>query len=101
MAKKQTSAEKRHRQSVEHHARNQAVKTGCKTAAKKVIVALDKKDVSTAEAALKETIRKLDKAQSKGVLHRNTVARKKSRMQRKVNAAKAVSAGTGTAQAAA
>ena len=94
MAKKFTSAEKRHRQSEERRLRNKAVKSSVRTSAKKFVVLAQKTgrtptDVGAAEAALKDMIKKIDTAAQKGIIKKNTAARKKSRMQRLFNTIKA------------
>ena len=66
--------------------RNRSVKTGIKTSIKKFEVALDSKDPETALAAFKVAVQKLDKGVAKGVLHKNSAARKKSSLARKLNA---------------
>ena len=94
MAKKFSSAEKRHRQSEERRLRNKSVKSSVRTSAKKFVSLAQKpgrspSDVTDAEAALKDMIKKIDKAAQKGIIKKNTAARKKSRMQRLFNTIKA------------
>jgi len=94
LAKKQTSAEKRHRQSEERRLRNKAVKSSVRTSAKKFVVLAQKSvrspaEAGEAEAALKDMIKKIDTAAQKGIIKKNTAARKKSRMQRLFNSIKA------------
>ena len=64
--------------------RNKAVKTGVKTRMKKFQAALEQND-DTATDKLRETFSSIDKAVTKGVLHRNTAARRKSRLQNLFN----------------
>ncbi|WP_406677948.1 30S ribosomal protein S20 [Moorella sp. ACPs] len=64
--------------------RNKAVKSRVKTAIKKFRAALEQGDSAAAEK-LRQAIRTIDKAVTKGVLHPNTAARKKSRLQRLFN----------------
>lgn len=66
-------------------ARNKAIKSAVKTAAKKVEAAVAKKDKEAASSALVEAISTIDKAASKGVYHKNTAARKVSRLSKAVN----------------
>lgn len=80
------SAEKRQRQSEKRRLRNKSEKTAIRSTAKKVLVAAQGKDKAAAEAALKDMIKKIDTAAHKGIVKKNTAARKKSRMQRLVNA---------------
>ena len=94
MAKKKSSAEKRHRQSEERRLRNKAVKSSVRTSVKKFVVLAQKPgrspaDVESAGAALKDMIKKIDTAAQKGIIKKNTAARKKSRMQRLYNSIKA------------
>lgn len=89
MAGKQSSAEKRHRQSEERRLRNKAVKSSVRTSAKKFVLLAQKKEIEEAGAALKDMIRKMDSAARKGIIKKNTAARKKSRMQLLFNSLKA------------
>jgi small subunit ribosomal protein S20 len=89
LAGKISSAEKRHRQSEERRLRNKAVKSSVRSSAKKFVTLAQKKGVGEAEAALKDMIKKLDTAAGKGIIKKNTAARKKSRMQRLFNTLKA------------
>ena len=93
MAKKKSSAEKRHRQSEERRLRNKSVKSSVRTSAKKFVVLAQKsgknpEEAVAAEAALKEMIKKIDTAAQKGIIKKNAAARKKSRMQRLFNSIK-------------
>jgi small subunit ribosomal protein S20 len=89
LAGKRSSAEKRHRQSEERRIRNKSVKSAVRTSAKKFVLLAQKKEVGEAEVALKEMIQKLNNAAGKGIIKKNTAARKKSRMQRLFNSIKA------------
>ena len=94
MAKKLTSAQKRHRQSEERRLRNKAVKSSVRTSTKKFVLLAQKQgrnstDIAEAESTLKEMIKKIDKAAGKGIIKKNAAARKKSRMQRLFNSIKA------------
>jgi small subunit ribosomal protein S20 len=89
LAKKISSAEKRHRQSEERRIRNKAVKSSVRTSARKFVVLAQKKDTGEAETALKDMIKKIDTAARKGIIKKNAAARKKSRMQRLFNSLKA------------
>lgn len=60
-----------------------------RTSIKKFVALTHKKEVSGAEAALKEMIKKIDTAAQKGIIKKNAAARKKSRMQRLFNALRA------------
>jgi len=88
LAKKSSSAEKRHRKSEERRLRNKSSKSAVRTSVKKFVSLAQKKDPG-AESALKDMIKKLDTAAGKGIIKKNTAARKKSRMQRYYNTIKA------------
>jgi small subunit ribosomal protein S20 len=88
LAVKSSSAEKRHRQSEERRLRNKSAKSAVRTSAKKFVLLTQKKELGEAEAALKDMIKKLDSAAGKGIIKKNTAARKKSRMQRLFNSLK-------------
>ncbi|MDR2828820.1 MAG: 30S ribosomal protein S20 [Acholeplasmatales bacterium] len=64
---------------------NGSFKSSVKTSLKKVLVAVGAKDKASAVEALNFAFKKLDKAQSKGIYHKNFVARHKSSLSLKVN----------------
>ena len=66
--------------------RNKSVKSSLKTAVRTFREAADGGDREAAGAALREASRELDKAVSKGVIHRNQAANRKSAMAQKLNA---------------
>ncbi|GAB2933715.1 30S ribosomal protein S20 [Streptomyces mayteni] len=68
--------------------RNQSVKSEVKSAVRKARQAVAAGDFEAAEAARRNAARKLDKAVSKGVLHPNNAANKKSALAQQVNALK-------------
>ena len=78
------SAEKRNRQSEKRRARNQGVRTRVKTAVKKVRESLEQGELAAAQEAFLAAARVIDKASSKGVVHRNTASRKISRLAKAV-----------------
>lgn len=80
------SAKKRIKVAERNRVQNSLVKSRARTAMKKVVRALDEGQTDV-ESLAKLAVSELDKAQSKGVLHKNAVARHKSRMLKKVNAA--------------
>jgi len=80
------SAQKRVRVAAKRHARNKHVKSLTKTAVKKVVIAANAKEADT-KALLLQAIAAIDKAASKGVYHKNTASRKKSRLMKMVNKA--------------
>ena len=65
--------------------RNKAIRSGVKTAIKNVYAAVESGDKEAAKVALKEAISVINKAGSKGVYHKNTCARKISRLTKAVN----------------
>jgi small subunit ribosomal protein S20 len=79
------SAEKRQRQDEKRRLQNKSVKTAIRSAAKKVVVASQKKDAQAAKEALLEMTKRIDSAARKGIVKKNSAARKKSRMQKLVN----------------
>jgi small subunit ribosomal protein S20 len=80
---------KRNKQNETRRERNKAVKSALKTSQKKVQTAISDGDADEAVARQREAARALDKAASKGVLHKRTVARKKSRLAKQVSATSA------------
>jgi len=66
-------------------ARNRAVKSKVKTMIKKVDAAVVAGDKELAKTALNESIAEINKASAKGVYHKNTAARKVSRLTKAVN----------------
>ena len=74
------SAKKRVLTNAKKAERNQAVRSGVKTAVKKVRVAIEAGNKAAAEKVLRETTAVIDKAESKGVLKKNTASRKVSRL---------------------
>ena len=82
------SAIKRIRSSARKRQRNILVRSAVRTAVRKAQGAVQSDDAS-APASVKDALSSLDRAASKGVLHRNNAARKKSRLMRKLNKAAA------------
>ena len=80
------SALKQWKQSEVRRARNHAVKSALRTQVKKVQTAVEKKDVGAAKTALQEAYSLIDRAVSKGVIHKNNAARHKGRLSARVNA---------------
>ena len=66
-------------------ARNKAIKSGVKTAVKKVTAAIEAKDKDAAAKALVAATSTIDKADQKGVYHKNTASRKVARLAQAVN----------------
>lgn len=77
---------KRIRTNEKRRVRNQAVKSELKTYVRKTRELVEAGDKAAAEKALGVACRKLDKAASKGVIHKNQAANRKSKLTRRVNA---------------
>ena len=77
---------KRNRQNEKRHARNKAVRSELKTRVKGAITAAEQGEENAADAA-KAAIKRLDKAATKGIIHKNAAARRKSRLQKRINKA--------------
>ena len=74
------SAKKRVLTAERNRVKNVAFKTSIKTALKKVLELATSKDKEALNAAISRAYQLCDKAVSKGILHKNTAARKKSRL---------------------
>ena len=74
---------KRNKQNEKAHERNKAVKTGLKTAVRKFREAAEAGDKDQAIALGQDAAKKLDKAASKGVIHKNQAANRKSAIAKK------------------
>jgi small subunit ribosomal protein S20 len=88
LAQRHKSAIKRHRQNVKQQARNQVVRTRVRHAVRELREVIAKKDAANAETMLRDTMKTLDKAVTKGVLHRNNAARRIARLSQQVDALK-------------
>jgi small subunit ribosomal protein S20 len=75
---------KRNRQNEKRRLRNKSVKSSLKTAVRKFREAADAGDTETATVLMREASRKLDKAASKGVIHQNQAANRKSSIARRL-----------------
>lgn len=82
MANKKHSA-KAARQSVKHQELNRLYRSGARTAVRKARAAIASGD--SASEAVKEAISVLDRAATKGVIHKNNAARRKSRLMKALN----------------
>ena len=80
------SAIKRAKTSEKRCLKNASQKSALRTAVKSVEAAIAANDVNKAKEALIFASKKLDKAVTKGLIHKNAAARKKSRLAKKVNA---------------
>ena len=76
---------KRNKQNEKARQRNKAVKSELRTYVRKFREAADAGDVEEATVALRLASRKLDKAVSKGVIHKNQAANRKSAINKRLN----------------
>jgi small subunit ribosomal protein S20 len=74
---------KRNRQNEKAHERNKAVKSSLKTAVRNFREAVESGDADKADQAMRSACTKLDKAASKGVIHKNQAANRKSALARR------------------
>lgn len=74
------SALKAHRQNVVRRERNRQLRTRLRSALRDIRAAIDSGDAGKVKDALRSTISLVDKMAGKGVIHRNTAARYKSRL---------------------
>ena len=79
------SAAKRHRQSLKRRMRNRTAKSEVRTTIKSFSAAVNSNDKDEAAKAYKLVVKKMDTAAGKGIYHKNTVARKKSRLAKMLN----------------
>jgi len=85
------SAKKRVRQQKKRTLRNNKVKSQIRYSVKKFLEAVNAADHNNIEASLKNAIKIIDKAASKGVIHKNTAARKKSSLYKRLSQANTAS----------
>lgn len=78
------SALKAHRQNVIRRERNRQLRARLRGALKAIRAAVDKNDFDAVKEQLKETVSLVDKMASKGIIHKNTAARYKSRLSTRV-----------------
>ena len=78
------SAAKRHRQSEDRRLRNKRVKSRIRTGTRKLLDLVKAGPGAEAETQYREISSLLDSAVNKGIVHRNTAARKKRRLQKKL-----------------
>ena len=79
-------ARKRHRQSLERRMRNRSVRTRVRRQMRMMRIAMAEGDAAKVKELLPETISVIDVGWRRGVLHRNTASRYKSRMARQAQA---------------
>ena len=78
------SAEKRVRQNIKSRDSNRARLSSLRTAIKTVRTAVEEGDAETAKSLLDPTLAMIDRTRSRGVIHQNAAARRKSRLVRLV-----------------
>jgi small subunit ribosomal protein S20 len=83
------SAEKRHRQSKIRNARNTHIRSTMRSYVKKVRTAIADGDLDTAKTLLEKAVPYIDKAATKGVIHKATASRKISRLTKLVSGTEA------------
>ena len=66
--------------------RNSAAQSRLRTLTKRLVILLKDKHVSEAQTLIREVTKEFDHAASKGIIHRNTAARSKSRLTQRLNA---------------
>lgn len=76
---------KRNRQNEAARLRNKAVRSEMKTRTKRAITAAEEGSADSVEAT-RLAIKRIDKAASRGVIHKNTAARRKSRLVKRIAA---------------
>ncbi len=84
MVTKDTAA-KRNRQNIKRNLRNRMVKSTVHTAKRKFIAAVKAKDEETARSEFIKLSKLIDTAAGKKIYHKNTAARKKSRLNKMLN----------------
>jgi small subunit ribosomal protein S20 len=89
VAKRTKSALKANRQNIKHREHNRQMRSRLRTALKAIRTSLDAKDVTGARSALKKTVSIVDKMATKGIIHRNTAGRYKSRLSARLSKASA------------
>ena len=67
--------------------RNKMIKSRTKTAIKKAVAAMETGSGQTAQTAFLGAVSQIDRALTKGVIHKNTAARRKSRLAKMMNKA--------------
>ncbi len=84
MAKRNPSALKAHRQNVQRHARNRDLRSTLRTGLKGIRAALGAGNLDEATKLLGNAVSLIDKMAGKGIIHRNTAGRYKSRIAAKL-----------------
>jgi small subunit ribosomal protein S20 len=79
------SALKAHRQNIERRERNRQMRTRLRRALRDIRAAIDTGDAASVKDALRTTISLVDKMAGKGLIHRNTAGRYKSRLTSRIS----------------
>jgi small subunit ribosomal protein S20 len=79
------SALKAHRQNIERRERNRQMRTRLRRALRDIRSAIDTGDAASVKDALRTTISLVDKMAGKGLIHRNTAGRYKSRLATRIS----------------
>ena len=79
------SARKRIRQNAKRRMRNKIVRTRTRSFFKRAQVAIEEGNPEVAAEAVKKAISEIDRAKSKGVLHRRNADRRKSRLMKRLS----------------
>jgi small subunit ribosomal protein S20 len=88
LPKKGLSAEKAARTAERKRIRNKSLKSATKTHLTRALKLIASNQLEDAQKAVDTTVSALDRDAKKGVIHRNTAARRKSRLMKKLNQAK-------------
>jgi small subunit ribosomal protein S20 len=89
VAKRTKSALKANRQNIKRREQNRQMRSRLRTALKAIRASLDAKDLDGAKSALSQTVSIVDKMATKGIIHRNTAGRYKSRLSTRISKAPA------------
>jgi small subunit ribosomal protein S20 len=89
VAKRTKSALKANRQNIKRRSANRELRSTLRTALKAIRASLDANDVDGAKKALSATVSIVDKMATKGIIHRNTAGRYKSRLSARLTKASA------------
>ena len=93
------SAKKRVRQNLKRRARNRARKAQVRDEGKLLLATIAKGDPAAAQEQFKKFAQRVDRVAAKGTIHKNTAARRRSRMAKRINKMRAAGAGTTAAKA--
>lgn len=85
MAKRNKSALKANRQNIKRREHNRALRSRLRTGLKSIRKSLDAKNTEGAKTALRDLQSLVDKMATKGIIHRNTASRYKSRLAARIS----------------